>query len=172
MKMRKVFGLLIVVLLAFLFIFAASSKVQNVKEVKAVEPGIKPQSLTSSPALKPDVDFGKIPLYFISNKGQVNEKAKFYAKASRYTLWMTKGGLVFDSSRKVGVEKTHPAPAGHPSQEGNFVVQDEDKGFLLCRNPPDCLISRNSGLFLLERFVLSYTGLLPYLHIVHLDRKT
>jgi hypothetical protein len=63
-------------------------------------------------ALRPDINFGKIPLYFVANKGQVNEKALFYAKASRYTLWLTKEGLVFDS--------THPAPSGHPSQEGNY----------------------------------------------------
>jgi len=47
-------------------------------------------------ALKVDFDYGKIPLYFIPNKGQVHEKALFYAKASRYTLWITKQGLVFD----------------------------------------------------------------------------
>ncbi len=44
-----------------------------------------------------NMDFGKIPLYFIQNTGQVNKKAAFYSKASRYTLWITKGGLVFDS---------------------------------------------------------------------------
>jgi hypothetical protein len=48
-------------------------------------------------ALRPDIHFGKIPLYFVANKGQVNEKARFYAKASRYTLWMTKQGLVFEA---------------------------------------------------------------------------
>jgi hypothetical protein len=52
-------------------------------------------------ALRPDINFGKIPLYFAANQGQVNEKAFFYAKASRYTLWLTKEGLGFDS--------THPA---------------------------------------------------------------
>jgi hypothetical protein len=41
--------------------------------------------------------FGNIPLYFIPNKGQVNEQAAFYAETSGYTLWMTKKGLVFDS---------------------------------------------------------------------------
>jgi hypothetical protein len=54
--------------------------------------------------LKRDVNFGKIPLYFIHNKGQVNKKAAFYAKTSRYTLWLTKEGLVFDSFKKVKVE--------------------------------------------------------------------
>ena len=50
--------------------------------------------------VKVNPDFGKIPLYFIPNQGQVNENALFYAKTSRYTLWMTKEGLVFDSTIK------------------------------------------------------------------------
>lgn len=41
-------------------------------------------------------DFGNIPLYFIPNEGQVDARARFYAKTSRYTLWMTHEGLVFD----------------------------------------------------------------------------
>jgi hypothetical protein len=47
--------------------------------------------------VKPDLNFGKFPLYFIANNGQVDKRAKFYAKASRYTLWLTRKGLVFDS---------------------------------------------------------------------------
>jgi hypothetical protein len=57
---------------------------------------VKPRGEIS---LKPDVNFGKIPLYFIPNRGQVHQKAVFYARTSRYTLWMTKQGLVFDSFR-------------------------------------------------------------------------
>ncbi|NIM16941.1 MAG: hypothetical protein GTO45_33655 [Candidatus Aminicenantes bacterium] len=41
--------------------------------------------------------YGKISLYFIANKGQVNPQAQFYTKTSLYTLWMTKKGLIFDS---------------------------------------------------------------------------
>jgi hypothetical protein len=55
--------------------------------------------------LRRDADFGNIPLYFIPNKGQVNERAKFYAKTSRYTLWMTKQGLVFDSVKAHSTER-------------------------------------------------------------------
>lgn len=71
----------------------------------------------SSASVKVDDSFGNIPLYFISNNGQVHNSARFYAKASRYTLWLTKQGLVFDSVKRV--KTTHPAPSGHPSQEGN-----------------------------------------------------
>ena len=52
--------------------------------------------------VKLNVHFGKIPLFFIHNKGQVDKKAAFYAKTSRYTLWITEEGLVFDSFRKSG----------------------------------------------------------------------
>jgi hypothetical protein len=84
-------------------------------------PGIE---TINGPKLTLNPNFGKIPLYFIPNKGQVNEKAKFYAKTSRYTLWMTEEGLVFDSVRKV--EATHPAPAGHP-RRGTYKASQEGK---------------------------------------------
>ena len=86
---------------------------------------VKKPDVQSSAFVKREPDFGKIPLYFIPNKGQVNEKVRFYAKTSMYTLWMTKDGLVFDGIKKVEVKAeveegtSHPAPLGHPSQEGN-----------------------------------------------------
>jgi hypothetical protein len=45
----------------------------------------------------PTADFGNIPLYFIPNRGQVDDTALFYAKTPRYTLWLTRQGMVFDS---------------------------------------------------------------------------
>jgi hypothetical protein len=56
----------------------------------------------------PVPDFGRVPLSFIPNGGQVDAEAVFYARASRYTLWMTEGGLVFDASRTVGTENPRP----------------------------------------------------------------
>ena len=64
--------------------------------------------LTGQDGLKNRVqaDFrtGRIPLYFIQNQGQYNQAARFYARASRYTLWLTGEGLVFDSSRPLPEE--------------------------------------------------------------------
>jgi hypothetical protein len=57
-------------------------------------PGQSAQTM-GQPEMAPD--FGQIPLYFIPNQGQVGEEALFYAKTSRYTLWLTKKGMVFDS---------------------------------------------------------------------------
>lgn len=49
-----------------------------------------PQAYSSVP------DFGSIPLHFIPNSGLYDAPALFYARTSRYTLWLTKNGLVFD----------------------------------------------------------------------------
>jgi len=53
-------------------------------------------------SLKIQPDYGKIPLYFIPNKGQADARAHFYARTSSYTLWITNDGLVFDSTRREG----------------------------------------------------------------------
>jgi hypothetical protein len=60
------------------------------------------ESSSASPVTS--VGLGNTPLYFIPNKGQVHEQVKFYARASGYTLWITKDGLVFDSIGEKGGE--------------------------------------------------------------------
>jgi len=111
--MKRILNLFFTVLIGLLLIQSTAAQQQGISK-KGEEVG--PVTSTAGSRLTLNPNFGKIPLYYIPNKGQVNEKAKFYAKTSRYTLWMTKEGLVFDSVRKF--EATHPAPAGHPSQEG------------------------------------------------------
>jgi len=90
----KIFLLFI---LLILFSFQSSinleSKIQTLSDHS--QQVIKAHEISKSLNVIPD--YGKIPLYFIPNKGQVDENVLFYAKASRYTLWMTKEGLVFDS---------------------------------------------------------------------------
>ncbi|HBI16285.1 MAG TPA: hypothetical protein DDY20_12390 [Desulfobulbaceae bacterium] len=61
---------------------------------------------------KPRIDFATMPLSFIANKGQVDEKAKYYAKASRYTLWLTQEGMVFDQAVLPRIEKAAGTGAG------------------------------------------------------------
>jgi hypothetical protein len=118
--MKPLLNLLFTVLIGLLLIPGTAAQQQEISK-KGEEVG--PVTSTAGSRLTLNPNFGKIPLYFIPNKGQVNEKAKFYAKTSRYTLWMTKEGLVFDSARKVEVKAeveegaTQPVPLGHPSQE-------------------------------------------------------
>ena len=106
--MKKFFILMIVLTIGLILGFASGRKTTgSTVNLPGLTDNSKNQAnlSTSSASVKVDVDFGKIPLYFISNKGQVNKKAKFYAKASRYTLWLTNEGLVFDSVKKVKVEE-------------------------------------------------------------------
>ncbi len=99
--MKKNFVLFSIIFIGFLVITAAGKgKAERTQGIKSLDLSCKPQDIQSTGIVKPDLNFGKFPLYFIFNKGQVNEKAKFYAKASRYTLWLTKEGLVFDSTRR------------------------------------------------------------------------
>ncbi|HUU05986.1 MAG TPA: SBBP repeat-containing protein [Patescibacteria group bacterium] len=77
------------------------SGIQDRLPVLKSQPGGNPAGL--------HVDFGSLPLYFTANRGQVDGRALFYAKASRYTLWLTEAGLVFDSYK---FERPEPPVAG------------------------------------------------------------
>ena len=75
---------------------------------------IKTRDISPTVGVRPDLDFGTFPLYFITNKGQVDKKALFYANASGYTLWITKEGLIFDSIRRQS-KKVTPHHSTKPS---------------------------------------------------------
>jgi endonuclease/exonuclease/phosphatase family metal-dependent hydrolase len=88
-----------------------------------------------------DPDFGNFPLHFIPNKGQVDERALFYARASKYTLWLTEDGLVFDSSRRLK-KKSTKMPKLHPGDENNLAFFEFDRDvsrlvFLNANNRPN-----------------------------------
>ena len=96
--MKKSLLILSMILTGLVFIAASGQEIKPT-DIKNLDLNRTTQETPPAGVLKPDLDFGKFPLYFITNKGQKNKKAVFYAKASRYTLWMTKEGLVFDSVR-------------------------------------------------------------------------
>ncbi len=71
------------------------------------------------------LDFGAMPLAFIPNKGQTAAEALFYARASRYTLWITEAGLVFDSCRDEGrARKRGMRPEAVPPAAGGRSVSE------------------------------------------------
>jgi hypothetical protein len=118
---RRIVSLVSIFIFVGLLYIPASVSIgsEKIGDIKRAGSQIKPQGLqppyNGEGKVQLDMNFGKFPLYFIINKGQVNKKAKFYAKASRYTLWLTNEGLVFDCVKTV--KTTHPALPGHPSQE-------------------------------------------------------
>jgi endonuclease/exonuclease/phosphatase family metal-dependent hydrolase len=94
--------------ISFLFVLLillsiqSSTSLDQTNQIKPNQRQIKNEELSRNLNLNPD--FGKIPLYFIPNEGQVDERALFCAKTSKYTLWLTKEGLVFDSTRRIKKE--------------------------------------------------------------------
>jgi hypothetical protein len=96
--MKKILFTSAIVSMGIIFICIAYA--EKFQKIENPDTRIMKEEIDSKVALRPDINFGKIPLYFISNKGQVNQQAKFYAKTSRYTLWLTKRGLVFDSTKR------------------------------------------------------------------------
>ena len=84
--------------------FHGSTSLKQNNQISHNQRQLKNEELSRNLKLNPD--FWKIPLYFIPNEGQVDEKALFYAKTSRYTLWLTREGLVFDSTRRIKKEST------------------------------------------------------------------
>ena len=88
--MRK--GSLIVILgLAFLLITisTASQKESFLSEASdAVQP-LKPSSV------KAEVDFGRMPLYFVENKGQMDERVAYYVQGKDKTIYFSSGGVTF-----------------------------------------------------------------------------
>jgi len=98
-----------------------------------------------SKELEVKFDYGKIPLYFIPNQGQVNEEALFYAKATSYRLWLTKKGLVFDST----IRQERQDSAGHNTELQNYRVTESLKYerdvsrliFLNANNNPEVIMA-------------------------------
>ena len=63
--------------------------------------------------------YGKLPLYFIENKGQLDPKVRFYVKTSGQTIYFTNEKIVFDLLRaKEGTGKGREgAKKGHQNRE-------------------------------------------------------
>ncbi len=75
---------------------SVAGQIQQAKKVVVTQKLPQAAIYQNPGALIPD--YGKIPLYFIPNRGQVDGQSLFYAKTSRYTLWITREGLVFDAT--------------------------------------------------------------------------
>lgn len=145
--MKKGFVLLFVVVAGLMLIAAsASQRDGSVQGISNSDLSIQTKDVTSLSAVKPDLNFGKFPLYFITNKGQVNQMAAFYAKASRYTLWLTKEGLVFDSVKKTEVEAKGKARHSHSTIRPKLNRDVSRLFFLNARKNPEMVAMDEAAL--------------------------
>jgi predicted ATPase len=98
--MKKILIILFLVFLCFLFLFYSNAKniSKNGSNIKNDLKKTKTENINLKSAY--NISSSKIPLYFIQNRGQYNKKALFYARTSKYFIWVTKKGLIFDSVGK------------------------------------------------------------------------
>ncbi len=103
---KPILRIFLLFVLSILVPIQSSTRFEQENRIPPMSTQIGNQEASRNPDLSPD--FAKIPLYFVPNRGQVDETALFYAKTSRYTLWLTKEGLVFDSTRRMKKENAEP----------------------------------------------------------------
>jgi len=77
---------------ALIIVFLAGSGGQAPKVQTA---SFQPSSIPSSAALKVDRDFGKMPLYFIPNQGQMDTQVAYYIQGKDKTIYFTSEGLTY-----------------------------------------------------------------------------
>lgn len=93
----KVLGIFVLV---FFLLFSFNTFPHSIKPGNKVEKSNLVNQKPNNQKIRVKPDFGKIPLYFIPNKGQIDHKVFYYARTPRFTLWITKEGLIFDEVKK------------------------------------------------------------------------
>jgi hypothetical protein len=98
--MRKVWTIL---LGALIIVFLAGSGVEG---PRAQGLSAQASSVTGSTALKVDPNFGKMPLYFIPNQGQMDAQVAYYLQGKDKTIYFTSEGLMYVLSERSAGEQT------------------------------------------------------------------
>ena len=90
-------------------LFCLAPLLQTAQSAKPGEPGARPESRFSTqlsgPApspgrtVKADLDFGRMPLSFIANLGQLDKRVAYYAQGMDKTIYFTSAGLTIVLSR-------------------------------------------------------------------------
>jgi hypothetical protein len=63
-------------------------------------------SLVASPKIKVEEAYGRLPLYFIENRGQVDRRVNLYAQAGGQTVWFTRDELCFSFGETTAPKRT------------------------------------------------------------------
>jgi len=88
---------------ALIIVFATGSGGQG---PKVQTTSAQSSSIPGSAALKIDRDFGKMPLYFIPNQGQMDAQVAYYLQGKDKTIYFTSEGLTYVLSKRSAGEQT------------------------------------------------------------------
>jgi hypothetical protein len=87
----------VVVLILPCLSFSAGGKVQRSEREGLIGQGIGSQSSPTAlnARIRMDLDYGRMPLYFVQNGGQVDPRVSYYVQGSDKTLYFTPKGITF-----------------------------------------------------------------------------
>jgi hypothetical protein len=92
--MKRLFFCLFFFFGVLIFIPASNLSIPDIHTQMSA--AVRPQSLDSQNSnLKVDLDFGRMPLYFIRNQGQLDKQVAFYVQGRDKTLYFTSEGVTF-----------------------------------------------------------------------------
>ncbi len=98
----------------------------------------KPSSATKTPAAnKPQVveTFGRLPLYFIENQGQLDSRVSYYIQGGDKSIYFTGRGVTFaltgaltdaGEGKPSSQALAHSLPGGQPCAGPCFIAWDRD----------------------------------------------
>jgi hypothetical protein len=86
---------------------ASSTPTRATDSPSSRQPAFVPDAVeVGGPAVQPGNPATQVPVFFIANQGQADGRARFYAQAQGYTLWLTENALVLDALRWRGRSTT------------------------------------------------------------------
>ena len=101
--MKKIIVFVTVVLVLGLWIVAGGSKVSQQKESMSAFMQDAPGQLTKKPEV--DMEIGRVPVYFIANEGQMDERVAYYIAGKDKQIYFTQEGVTFVLGGNEGVEE-------------------------------------------------------------------
>src|SRR3984893_4494568 len=113
-------------------------------------------SVRAGDARQLESTYGRLPMTFIENKGQEDDRAKFYLRSRNQTLWITDDGVVFALLRATEPRTLVASP------EGRRVRQR--------RAPPERLVFTQQFLNSSRRVAIEPRQLLPGTHNYYLGK--
>ena len=109
---------LISAVLVLLFFAVSSSHFQGQQEKGNVSyPHANKGRIPEKTAVKIDNDYGKMPLFFIPNHGQMDKKVYYYVQGKDKTVYFTSEGITYSLISQSESSKPGPGSPGSRSKQ-------------------------------------------------------
>jgi hypothetical protein len=122
--MRRRLSFVLALLAVFLMVqLAQTARADKPGAVSPAPPGasIAPRwHSAQTPVVKATLDYGRMPLYFIPNTGQMDSQVAYYVQGKDKSLYFTPEGVTFALSRAKNAEGNRSSPASQGRSMGKL----------------------------------------------------